>query len=86
MKVLAEMVDVPVQEFVVKNDSPCGSTIGPVLSAMTGIKAADIGTGSWGMHSIRETCGVLDSFYYTQLMQSFFDNYEQVAPSLLKSD
>lgn len=28
---------------MVKNDSPCGSTIGPIISASTGIKTVDIG-------------------------------------------
>jgi len=27
----------------VKNDSPCGSTVGPVIATNTGIKTADIG-------------------------------------------
>lgn len=36
-----------------KNDSPCGSTIGPILAAGTGIKAVDIGCAMLGMHSIR---------------------------------
>jgi len=40
---LAEKVNVPLQEFVVKNDSPCGTTIGPIITTMTGIKGVDIG-------------------------------------------
>ena len=72
------------QEFAVKNDSPCGSTIGPIVSASTGIKAVDIGMASWGMHSIRETAGVMDSYYYLKLMSNFFKNYEKISPSLLR--
>lgn len=34
---------IPIQEFAVRNDCPCGSTIGPVLSANTGIRAVDLG-------------------------------------------
>ena len=33
----------PIQEFVVKNDSPCGSTIGPGLSAELGVRTFDCG-------------------------------------------
>ena len=35
---LAKIAQVPLQDFVVRNDSPCGSTIGPMLSAKLGIK------------------------------------------------
>lgn len=57
---LARIADVDVQEFVVRNDCPCGATIGPIISANTGIKTIDIGIASLSMHSIRETCGVAD--------------------------
>ena len=53
LKILAKKVDVPILEFVVKNDSPCGSTIGPISASRTGIKTIDVGTPMWGMHSIR---------------------------------
>ena len=33
LKVLAAKADVPLQEFIVRNDSLCGSTIGPLISA-----------------------------------------------------
>lgn len=35
--------NIPVQNFIVKNDSPCGSTIGPLITSMTGIKGVDVG-------------------------------------------
>jgi len=34
---------VPIQDFIVKNDSPCGSTIGAMMAAKAGIKTVDIG-------------------------------------------
>ena len=50
----------PVQEFVVRNDAGCGSTIGPIISTATGIRAIDMGCAQMSMHSIRESMGSSD--------------------------
>ena len=34
---LARKNNIPLQEVMVRNDSPCGSTIGPIMSAKTGM-------------------------------------------------
>lgn len=64
VKSLAQRENVPLQEFIVRNDSLCGSTIGPMMAAKCGMKTVDIGAPMLGMHSIRETCGVVDLIYY----------------------
>ncbi|KAJ1342348.1 hypothetical protein BSLG_003107 [Batrachochytrium salamandrivorans] len=69
---------VPLQEFVVRNDSPCGSTIGPMLSSSLGVRTVDVGNPQWSMHSIRETCGVTDVDYAVNLFKSFFDNFADI--------
>jgi aspartyl aminopeptidase len=74
-KIIAKQANVPIQEVIVKNDSPCGSTIGPILSSGTGIKTVDVGCAMLGMHSIRETCGTLDGVYYHDIFSSFFSNF-----------
>jgi aspartyl aminopeptidase len=63
---------VPVQDFVMRNDMACGSTIGPLTAAETGIKTVDIGVPSLAMHSIRETTGNKDCIFLLQVMQAFF--------------
>lgn len=79
----ADPVPVPMQDFMVKNDSACGSTIGPMIAAKAGIKTADVGGPMLGMHSIRETCGVIDLLHYRRLFVSFFRNYSHLPAELL---
>lgn len=40
---MAEGGGCPVQEFVVRNDCACGSTIGPIISGRTGLRTVDVG-------------------------------------------
>lgn len=83
LKVLGDRCGVPLQEFIVRNDSLCGSTIGPIMAAKAGIKTIDIGAPMLGMHSIRETCGVVDLYYYELLFAEFFTNYTELTQNLL---
>jgi aspartyl aminopeptidase len=54
-------VDVTVQDFVIRSDLACGSTIGPISSADLGIPTVDVGNPMLSMHSIREMAGVDDT-------------------------
>ncbi|KAH8710210.1 peptidase M18 [Phaeosphaeriaceae sp. PMI808] len=69
---------VPLQLFVVRNDSSCGSTIGPMLSAALGARTLDLGNPQLSMHSIRETGGTHDVEYAINLFESFFENFEEL--------
>ena len=64
----------PPQEFVVRNDCPCGSTIGPAIAALTGIRTVDVGISCWSMHSIRETIGVDDIESIIKLFTAFYNS------------
>ena len=72
-KVLAKKANVPVQNFVVRTDMGCGSTIGPITAAEIGVKTLDIGVPTFAMHSIRELCGNKDAWYLFEVLQKFFD-------------
>ena len=83
LKEVAKLSGVPTQEFVVKCDSLCGTTVGPLLNTNTGIKTVDIGIGQLAMHSIRETCATTDAYYYYKLMKGFYADYEKVDKTFL---
>ena len=80
---LARRADLPpVQEFVVRNDCGCGSTIGPIISTATGMRAIDMGCPQLSMHSIRETMGVKDFTHGLALFRAFFDDFSEVDDSI----
>lgn len=69
---LCEQVEVPVQDFVVRSDMACGSTIGPITAAALGVKTLDIGVPTFGMHSIRELAGSQDAYLLDKALTHFF--------------
>jgi len=75
---LGRLAAISVQEFMVKNDCPCGSTIGPMISAQTGLRTVDVGAPCLSMHSIRETMGVADVDNCLRLFRAFFDRFAEL--------
>jgi len=69
---LCEHVDVPVQDFVVRTDMGCGSTIGPITASTLGVKTLDIGVPTFAMHSIRELAGSQDAFMLNKVLTQFY--------------
>lgn len=63
---------VPCQQFVMRNDLACGSTIGPLTAAAIGVATVDVGVPQLAMHSIRETAGHLDGWYLLRALTAFF--------------
>ncbi|KAH9883898.1 peptidase [Xylariomycetidae sp. FL2044] len=80
---MAKRAEVPLQLFVVRNDSPCGSTIGPMLSAKLGVRTLDLGNPQLSMHSIRETGGTYDVEHAIKLFQSYLFNYSDLEARIL---
>ncbi|EED35225.1 conserved hypothetical protein [Luminiphilus syltensis NOR5-1B] len=74
LKLLAESAEVPIQTFVVRSDLGCGSTIGPITAAETGISTIDLGVPTLGMHSVRELAGAADVDYLNRLLIQFLNH------------
>ncbi|KEZ42556.1 Aspartyl aminopeptidase [Scedosporium apiospermum] len=79
----ARRAEVPLQLFVVRNDSPCGSTIGPMLSAKMGVRTLDLGNPQLSMHSIRETGGTHDVKVAVELFRSFYESYGELEEKII---
>lgn len=62
---------VPLQRYEHRADLPCGSTIGPMASARTGIPTVDVGAPQLAMHSARELMGVHDVAAYAAALLAF---------------
>ncbi|XP_020570830.1 probable aspartyl aminopeptidase [Phalaenopsis equestris] len=75
---IAERHGLPIQDFVVRNDMPCGSTIGPILASGLGIRTVDVGAPQLSMHSIREMCAVDDAKHSYEHFKAFFNEFNQI--------
>lgn len=67
-----EHAEVPVQRYVHRADLPCGSTIGPLSAARTGITTVDVGAPQLAMHSCREFMAAADVDLYSRALAAFF--------------
>jgi aspartyl aminopeptidase len=66
-----EQAGVPMQRYEHRADLPCGSTIGPLSAARTGMLTVDVGAPQLAMHSARETMGAADVDPYARALAAF---------------
>ena len=62
---------VGLQRYEHRADLPCGSTIGPMTAARTGIPTVDVGAPQLAMHSARELMGAADVPAYAAALRAF---------------
>lgn len=77
LKKAAVKAGVPVEPLINRNDIPSGSTIGPIVSTLLGIKTVDIGSPQLAMHSVRELVAVKDIESNVKLLIELYNNYEE---------
>ncbi|KAK0591716.1 hypothetical protein LWI29_006866 [Acer saccharum] len=77
-KEIAKIHNLPTQEFVVRNDMGCGSTIGPILASGVGIRTVDCGIPQLSMHSVREICGKEDIDIAYQHFMAFYQSFSSI--------
>jgi aminopeptidase I len=75
---VAEIAGCVNQRHMIRNDSRSGGTVGPMLSAAMGVKAADVGIPQLSMHSIRATTGSLDPGLGLKFYKGFLDHWFEV--------
>ncbi|KAH6829742.1 Zn-dependent exopeptidases superfamily protein [Perilla frutescens var. hirtella] len=79
---IAAKHSLPVQDFVIRNDMMCGSTIGPILASGVGIRTVDVGAPQLSMHSIREMCAVDDVKHSYEHFKAFFQEFSHLDAKL----
>lgn len=77
-RVIANLAEIPIQKFMIRNDMACGSTVGPIVAARLGIRTIDIGFPMLSMHSIREMCCITSVQQAINLFSAYYSNYDKL--------
>jgi len=79
---VARKRQLPLQQFCVRQDGGCGSTIGPMISANSEVRTVDVGVPQLSMHSVRELCATTDLWLSYNLLKAVFEDVTAVDASL----
>jgi aspartyl aminopeptidase len=72
LRLLCRKAGVTPQQYVVRSDLACGSTIGPITAGRVGLRTVDIGSPLLSMHSIREMAATADVGSLQAILATFF--------------
>src|SRR6478609_2138601 len=75
-------LDIAPQHFSSRNDSPCGSTIGPISAARLGVRAVDVGNCMLSMHSCREMAASRDVAPMIRVLTRLFSEFRSLDSAL----
>ncbi|EME43626.1 hypothetical protein DOTSEDRAFT_72857 [Dothistroma septosporum NZE10] len=78
LKCCADKVGAKLQVFQIRNGTPSGGTVGPMLSSAIGVRSIDAGLAQLSMHSIRATTGALDPGLGVIMFMAFLNGFEAV--------
>ncbi len=71
---ICEKAGVKTQDFFMRSDMRCGSTLGALSVSQISIDSVDIGVAQLAMHSSLETASVKDVDDYAVAMKAFYDS------------
>ncbi|GJR85149.1 probable aspartyl aminopeptidase [Tanacetum coccineum] len=80
-KEVAKIHNLPTQDFVVRNDMGCGSTIGPILASGIGIRTVDCGIPQLSMHSVVRKRRYVKKDWKGDVVSSLDFSFLDIAPT-----
>lgn len=75
---VANAANVNIQDVMVRGDSTCGSTIGPISAQGLGMRTIDLGVPQLSMHSCREMMGTKSIEELRRCIATFFEKFAEI--------